>query len=140
MPKHTWALSVKTDSGSGPVDSVVITTPVEINLGKSGTSSDIQVGVGDVVEVDVNITVANIASFFMESDQPMRVRTNSELAPSQEFALVAKTAMGWNNQDLPHGATNPLTTNVTKFFLYNQGTKIANFQAGFALNQDSVFS
>jgi len=140
MPKHTWSLSVKTDSGSGPTDSVVITTPVEINLGKSGTTSDIQVGVGDVVQVNVAITVANIASFYMESDQPMRVRVNSEVAPAQEFALIAKTAMGWNNMDLPHGATNPLTTNITALFLYNQGTKIANFQAGFALNQDSVFS
>lgn len=140
MPKHTWALSVKTDSGSGPVDSVVITTPAEVNLGKSGTSSDIQVGVEDVVRVAVSITVANIASFFMESDQPMRVRVNSETAPAQEFSLLAKTAMGWNNQDLPHGATNPLTTDITALYLYNQGSKIANFQAGFALQQDSVFS
>ena len=140
MPKHTWSLSVKTDSGSGPVDSVIITTPVEINLGKSGTTSDIQVGVGDVVLVSVSITVANIWSFFMESDQPMRVRINSEISPAQEFSLIAKTAMGWNNADLPHGATNPLTTNITGIYLYNQGTKIANFQAGFALNQDSVFS
>jgi hypothetical protein len=131
---------VKTDSGSGPTDTVIITTPLEINIGKSGTVSDVTVGVGDVVEVDVNITVNNIASFYMESDQPMRVRTNSELAPTQEFSLLAKIAMGWNNADLPHGVTNPLTSNITKFFLYNQGTKIANFQAGFALNQDSLFS
>lgn len=140
MPKHVWSIQVKSDSGSGPVDSVTVVAPTEQNVGKSGTASDCQVGVNDVVEVDIAITVANVVSFYMESDQPMRVRTNSETVPSQEFNLLAKTAMGWNNMDLPHGVTNPLTTNITKLFLYNQGTKIANFQAGFLTNQDTVTS
>ena len=140
MPKHVWSITVKSDSGSGPVDSVTITAPSEINLGKSGTTSDIQVGINSVVEVDATIPVAAIQSFYMESDQPTRVRTNSETSPAQEFELLAKTAMGWNNMDLPHGVTNPLTVNITKFFLYNHGTKIANFQAGFLLNQDTITS
>jgi hypothetical protein len=48
--------------------------------------------------------------------------------------------MGWNTADLPHGVTNPLTSNITALYIYNQGTKIANFQAGFILNQESTFS
>jgi hypothetical protein len=140
MPKHVWSLSVKSDSGAGPVDTVTVTGPVEANVGKSGAASDCQVGINDVVEVDIVITVANIASFYMESDQPMRVRVNSEVSPSQEFNLLAKIAHGWNNLDLPHGVTNPLTVNITKLFLFNAGAKIANFQAGFILNQDTVTS
>jgi hypothetical protein len=140
MPSHKWALTVTTDAGSGPVDSVIITASTEQNIGSKGTTSSCQVAVGGVEEIDIVVTVANIKSFFMESDQPMRVRTNSETAPAQTFELLAKIAHAWNNQDLPHGVTNPLTTNITKLFLYNEGTKVANFQAGFLLGQDSVFS
>ena len=140
MPNHKWAISVTTDAGGGPVDSVTVTAGTEQNIGNRGTASTCQVGIGDVVEVDVVITVANIASFFMESDQPMRVRTNSETSPSQSFELAAKKALGWNNLNIPPSLTNPLTTNITKLFLYNEGTKVANFQAGFLLNQSSITS
>ena len=140
MPQHKWALTVTTDAGGGPVDSVVITAVAEQNIGSKGTASSCQVGIGDVVEIDMVITVANIVSFFMESDQPMRVRTNSETTPTQSFELLPKIAHAWNNADLPHGVTNPLTSNITKFFLYNEGLKIANFQAGFLLTQDTITS
>jgi|SRR5581483_1311951 len=149
MPKHTWSFSVKSDAGSGPVDTLIVSAPTEVNVGNSGVST-CQVGVQDVVEVDIAVTIANVQSFFMESDTDVRVRTNSETVPAQEFNLLAKKALGWNNADLPHGFANPLTTNITKLFIYNLGTvggvtptgglKIANFQAGFLLNQDSVFS
>jgi hypothetical protein len=149
MPKHTWSFSVKSDAGSGPVDTLVVAAPAEINVGNSGVST-CQVGVQDVVQVAINVTIANIQSFFMEADTDVRVRINSETVPAQEFNLLAKKALGWNNADLPHGFVNPLTTNITSLFIYNLGTvngvvptaglKVANFQAGFLLNQDTVTS
>lgn len=140
MPNHKWAISVTTDAGSGPVNSITVSEATEVNIGNKGTASTCQVGIGDVVEVDVDITVANVVSFFMESDQTMRVRTNSETSPSQEFDLVAKKAIGWTSGMPAFFASNPLTVNITKLFFYNLGTKIANVQAGFLVNQDSVFS
>ncbi len=148
MPKHTWSFAVKTDSGGGPVDSLVISGPAEINIGNSGVSL-FPVGVQNVVRWSGSITVANILSFFMEGDTDVRVRVNSELSPVAEFNILAKQALGWNSQDLPHGVTNPLT-GITDLYVYNLGTvkgvtpttglKACNFQAGFLLNQEVTSS
>ena len=151
MPKHTWSFAVRTDSGGGPVDSLVISGPAEINIGNSGTSL-FQVGVADVVEWDGSITIANLLSFFMEGDTDVEVRINSWLSPVAVFDITAKQALGWNSQDLPHGVANPLAgvTTITKIYVFNKGTvkgvtpatglKICNFQAGFLLNQETTFS
>jgi hypothetical protein len=152
MPNHKWSFSIATDSGGGPVDALTITGPAEINIGNKGAISTFQVGVQDVVRWSGSITVANLISFFMEADTDVRVRINSEVSPVAEFNILAKQALGWNNQDLPHGVTNPLTgiTTVTDIYVFNTGLvkgvqptaglKIANFQAGFLLNQEVVFS
>ncbi len=148
MPKHVWSFGVKSDSGSGPVDSLTITGPAEINIGNSGTSL-FQIGVNDVVRWSGSITVANLLSFFMEGDTDIEVRINSFLSPVAVFDITAKKALGWNSSDLPHGTANPLAgiTTVTDIYVKNLGTKngvaaavVCNFQAGFLLNQEVVFS
>src|SRR6266581_1346524 len=136
MPKHTWSFSVKSDSGGGPVDSLVISAPTEVNIGNQGTASTCQGGIADVVrQPNLNIKAANLQSFFIESDQPMRVRTNAASGlGGQEFILAAKKAMGWNNKDLPHGVVNPITVDITDLYFYNLGAAIANVQCGFLLS------
>lgn len=134
MPKHVWSITVKTDAGAGATDGQTFTDSAEQNIAQT-------VGIGNVEEVDIAITVANITSMFIESDQPCRLRTNSEVSPSQEFALTAGKALAWNNAGWPvAGQACPLSVNVTKLFFYNQGSKIANVKAGFLLNQESQFS
>ena len=152
MPKHTWSFGVRTDSGGGPVDSLVITGKDEINIGNSGSTSAVQIGISDVVRWSGSIVVANVKSFFIEADTDIRVRINSELSPDAEFNITAKRALGWNNQDLPHGTTNPLDgiTEVTDLYIFNKGTvngatpstglKVANFQAGFLFDTPVVTS
>lgn len=151
MPKHTWSFSVKNDSGGGPVDSLIISGPAEVNIGNSGTST-FQVGVTDVVRWSGSITVANLLSFFMEGDTDIEVRINSWLSPVAVFDITAKQALGWNSSDLPHGVANPLLgiTTITDIYVFNKGTvkgatptgglKVCNFQAGFLLNQEVITS
>jgi hypothetical protein len=141
MPKHTWKTSVNTDNGSGPTDSNDLYGAAEQNIGGNAAGQKgLQVEAGHVEQVDLVVTVANIVSFFLKSTQNMRVRTNSETVPAQEFQLTANKALGWNNADIPLPSSNPLTTNVTKFFFYNEGTATATVTGGFLLNQDSLFS
>jgi len=151
MPKHTWSFAVRTDSGGGPVDSLVVSGPAEINIGNSGVSL-FSVPPTDVLEWDGSITVANLLSFFMEGDTDIEVRINSWTSPAALFDITAKQALGWNNQNLPQGVANPLAgvTTITKIYVYNKGTvkgvvpttgaKTCNFQAGFLLNQEVTFS
>src|ERR1043166_8370874 len=142
MPKHTWSTSVKTDSGSGPVSSISLYGATEQNVGGAVAGvSGVQGGPTDVVEVDIALTVENLISFFMVCDQDSRVRTNSETVPVQEFNMTAGKALAWNNASIPQPSANPLTTNITKLFVYNKSTtKTANFQAGFLTDQESITS
>lgn len=141
MPKHTWATSVKTDNGNGPVDSNDLYGSAEQNIGGNAAGQKgLQVTQGSVEEVDLTITVSHIVSFFLKSTQDMRVRTNSEVSPSQEFILTANQAFGWNNANIPQPSSNPLTVNITKFFFYNEGTATATVTGGFLLSQESQFS
>jgi len=141
MPKHTWSTSVKTDGGSGPTDSIDLYASVEQNIGGNAVGQKgLQVGVASVEEADIVVTVANIVSFFLKSTQDMRVRVNSETSPAQELTLTANKALGWNNASIPQPSSNPLTTNITKLFFYNEGTATATVIGGFLLTQESQFS
>ncbi len=141
MPKHTWKTTVSTDNGSGPTDTNDLYGAAEQNIGGAAAGEKgLQVGVGNVEEVDLVITVANLVSWFIKSTQNMRVRINSEVSPALEFQLTANKALAWNNADIPQPSSNPLTTNVTKFYFYNEGTATATVTGGFLLTQESQFS
>jgi hypothetical protein len=141
MPKHTWSTSVKTDAGSGPTDSIDLYASVEQNIGGNvAGQKGLLVGVASVEEADLVVTVANIVSFFLKSTQNMRVRVNSETSPAQVIELEANKALGWNNASIPQPSSNPLTTNITKLFFYNEGTAAATVIGGFLLTQESQFS
>jgi hypothetical protein len=151
MPKHTWSFSVKSDAGKGPTISRTVLGSSEQNIGENVLGgSGLVIGVQDVEEVDLAITVANIRSFFIKCDTDIRLRINNELTPAQEFSFNASEGLAWNNINLPQNVTNPLTTNITKFFFYNKGTvdgvtpsgglKAGNLVGGFILQQESVFS
>ncbi len=151
MPKHTWSLGVKSDAGKGPSITVLIYGSAEQNIGNTdGVTPGLAIGVQDVEEVDLAITVANIHSFFIKSDTDIRLRINSETVPAQEFNFNASVGLAWNNASMPQSVANPLTTNITKLFFYNKGTvdgvtptaglKAATLNAGFLLAQESQTS
>lgn len=151
MPKHTWTFSVKSDAGKGPSISRTVLGSAEQNIGENILGgSGLVIGIQNVEEVDLAITVANIKSFFIKCDTDIRLRINSETVPAQEFSFNASEGLAWNNINLPQSVANPLTTNITKFFFYNKGTvdgvtlaaglKAGNLVGGFILGQESLSS
>ena len=67
MPKNTWSTWVKTAAGGGPPDSIDLYASTEQNIGGNAAGQKgLTIGVGNVEEVDINVTVANIVSFFFE--------------------------------------------------------------------------
>jgi hypothetical protein len=122
--KHTYTVAVRNDSGTGVSDSTVIEGPLEHNIIES-------VPAGGSVEVDVNIDVSKIKSFYVEMDQNGRVDTNTAgtALADQYFALTAKKMLYWN--ELRHD-DNPLTVDITKLFFFNDSSDTAaTAKAGF---------
>ena len=151
MPKHTWATTIKTDNGAGPVDSNDLFGSAEQNIGPTSTTDKgLVVGKQDVERVTLSITVANIVSFFIKTTTDMRLRTNSETSPTQEIQLTAGKAYGWNNANIPQPSANPLTSDITALYFYNYGTvkgvtpstglASGTVLAGFLLNQETQTS
>jgi hypothetical protein len=141
MPKHVWSTSVKTDAGSGPTDSITLFASHEQNIGANVLgAAGLQVGIADVEQVDMAVTVTNIVSFFLKATEDCRLRINSEVVPVQEFQLTANKAFAWNNASIPQPSANPLTVNITKLFFFNKGAKVMTVIGGFLTAQDVVFS
>lgn len=149
--KHTWNISVKSDAGAGPSQSLLIYGSAEVNVGAAAAGvAGLQVGVNSVEEVDnVSVDVSAIASFFMKCDYDVEVRTNNWTVPGQEFNFNATQGLAWNNQGFPISTSNPLTVDITKLFIRNKGTKngvapttptVATFNAGFLMAEESQFS
>jgi hypothetical protein len=110
--------------------------PPLLVIGDYGVEVELAVSPGATnVEIDVGvITFAKIASFIMNADKgALSVYTNAtDGTGGQHFALAANNSLSWNNTQTTFA--NPITANITKFFLNNAGSVIATFRAGFALN------
>lgn len=133
--KHTYTTSIKNDSGAA----VVTDNPVVI-AGNAEHNFSITVPPLTTVEVDMPVTVADILSGFLTTDKAVTIKTNSVTTPIQTFTLQDKgvgltSSLAWNNQ-MPATATNPFTTNITKFFVTNaSSTATAQVRGGFILNE-----
>jgi uncharacterized membrane protein AbrB (regulator of aidB expression) len=126
--KHTITTSVRSDAGAGISDQAIITGDAEVNVGDVALA-------GTVREIDVAVDVSLIASFYIESDQPVTVNTNIQATPAQTFDLVAKVGLLWNTA---RHDTNPLTVDITKLFFDNtSGLVDANVKCGFLVNVGS---
>jgi hypothetical protein len=126
--KHTYATTIKNDSGGTVVsDSTVYSADAEQNLSDTVNASSTK-------EIDLDITVANIVSFYIESDQDVTLKVNSTVSPDLTVSLSAKKAFWWNIDQLPTNV-NPLTVNITKLYFINAGATVANLKGGFLVNQ-----
>lgn len=126
MPKHTYSLSVRNDSGGTVVASTTTyEDDSESNFAETATA-------GDTLEIDLPVDVSKIVSFYVYSDKALTLNTNSNLSPDQTFALEAKKPLWWNTD--ANGA-NPLTIDVTKLYFDNTlGALDASVKGGFLLN------
>jgi hypothetical protein len=75
-------------------------------------------------EVDVVVDVSQIKSMVLYCDQAVTLKTNSTGSPADTIALAAKKEVIWAYD---HLEACPLTTDVTKFFITNSNSAVANF-------------
>lgn len=69
-----------------------------------------------------------LASVYILSDQDLTLKTNSTGSPDDTIILTANKPVIWY---AGCGWTNPLTVDVTKFYLTNGGGTSATFRARF---------
>jgi hypothetical protein len=128
MLKHTVSISIKGDSGGRlAADSKDYEAAAEVNFDQTADSLD-------TLEIDANIDVSQIVSFYIYSDKNVTLKTNDTSAPTQTIAITAKKLFWWNTD---HSGTNPLTADVTKFFFVNAGADDAKIKGAFLLDVDS---
>jgi hypothetical protein len=126
--KHTWSNTIKNDSGSN-----VLADPPLVIIGDAETNFSVQTAPGTTDEIDATVPVAKILSGFVSSDQPVTVYTNDNTGSSgQVIPLPGGRSLSWNNTQT---GPNPFTPTITKFFVTNLGTKVANVRAGFLLQE-----
>ena len=126
MPKHIWKLSVANDSGG-----TVLASTSTVEDDSESNFGPLTVAAGDTIEVDLPIDVSQVVSFYVYCDKAVTVKTNSNASPSQTFSLLAKEPLAWKTDDL---AANPLTIDVTKWFVHNAGADDGSVKAGFLLD------
>jgi hypothetical protein len=126
--KHTYSLSIRNDSGG-----TVLASTTEYTASAEQNFADLAPA-GDHLEIDLEITVANIKSFFIVSDKDVRFDTNAiGHAGGETFDLVAKKPLWWNTDQ---EGDNPLTIDITTgLFFVNDGALDANVKGGFLVDE-----
>jgi hypothetical protein len=69
------------------------------------------------------VTVANIQSLLLLSDQALTIKTNSATSPQDTITLKANVPIIWNTDSWD---AKPFSGNVTNLFLTNGGSTLAN--------------
>ena len=117
--QHTYSLTYKTGEGT------VVTT-------SQNYTSDGQVDVDDIVPPSTTnknyalaITLANVKSLLIYSDQAVTIKTNSSGAPSDTINVKAGVPIAWNTDMLN---SIPFATNVSQMFITNAGGNSANLK------------
>ena len=124
---HTWTVSVKDAGGTAlSADTITVTGNDDNRIKDVATAGQTKhISVGSVVK-------ANIASFFIESDQNVTLKINSSSTPDQTLSLTAKRAYAWKNTD---PGANPLSpSTITDLYFVNAGATDANVTASFLQN------
>lgn len=78
------------------------------------------------------VTVANLKMLLITSTQSITIKTNSTSTPSQTLTVAAGQVITWSFGD---GTTNPLTVDITDFYITNSNLTAALVQMRFLLNQ-----
>jgi hypothetical protein len=107
---HRVGITYSSDAGT-----ITNTTDTYTGDGEGNFDGTIASGVTNA-EVDVTVDVSAIKSFVMFSTQAVTVKTNSTSAPDNTIALTAGHQLVWTTD---HIEANPLTADVTKFYITN---------------------
>ena len=122
---HTWTTRITVPGLSSlPADA-----PLQVS-GNTGTEVEAVVAPTTTVEVDIGtVDRTKIVSLVFNADKAALVcNTNTATGTSgQSITLGANLSYVWNNT---LNFSNPITTNISKFFLINSGSTAATFRAG----------
>ena len=116
---HTIGTTYKNDAGTIASSNYTVTGNTENDLSVSVPASATN------QEYDLPITVADIQSMVIYSDQAVILKTNSTVVPSNTVTCVAKTMIQW---DTNHHEAKPFTSDVTKIFVTNPVAAVAKLE------------
>ncbi len=127
---HTWKNTVTVPGLSAlPADAPLLITgdyAVEVEVAVAAGATNVEVDVGSVDRTKIQSVVINADLAAMD------VYTNDAGGSTgQHFALALNKSLAWNNQMT---FTNPITSNITKFFANNAGVKAGTLRVGILLN------
>lgn len=135
MLTYTWKNTVTVPGlPSLPADAPVLITGdyaavVEIAVAAGATDVLVTVGTIDYDLIQCIVINADLAA--------MDIYTNDVAGSGgQHFALAANKSVAWHNQ-MPSNVTNPITTDITKFYANNAGTKAGVLRVGVLLNTNT---
>lgn len=77
------------------------------------------------VEVNIGIAYAGLKGLYILSTIAATIKTNNSSAPDDTISVAANVAYCWTHQD---GSANPLSADVTKFFITTAGTGTATME------------
>jgi hypothetical protein len=118
---HSIGVVYKNDEGA-----ITSTTHTYTNDTEQGVDALVPAGATNK-EWDIAITVANMKSMVLYSDQNVTLKTNSTSSPQDTINLVAGKEIIYTSDGAAGGAI-PFAGNVTKFYITNGGLKDANFK------------
>lgn len=126
MPTHTIGQTYSTDAGqiTSTTDQFNSNTDVNITEVVPATTTNMQ--------FDIVITVANIKSMVLYSDQAMTLKTNSTSSPANTITLAARKQVVWNTD---HAEAKPFTANVTAIYATNATATDATLKVRVLLDQ-----
>lgn len=125
MATHTITKTLQTNVGIVIDDPVILTGDEEIEI--DGTIADT---ISNQLE-RVAFQRSHCKSFWLRSDQPLTIKTNSSSAPADTFTLAAKTPIEWALGD--SGAV-PLTADITALYITNASGHVAAYRLRFLVD------
>ena len=127
MFTHTYGVLYRSGAGTITNTTDSFTGNAEVNYDDTipGTTTN--------KEADLAITVANIVSMVIHSDQALTIKTNSSTVPDDTITLTANKQKAWNSDMVT--AQRPLTTDVTQIFVTNAGATDARLKFYVLLDQ-----
>lgn len=133
LVSHVWKTSVTVPGLSTlPTDPPVTVSgdyAVEVEVAVPAGTTSLHVAVGTILR-------ANVISLVINADKaPMDIYTNAaDGTGGQHIALVANKSLSWNNTLDATAFPNPLTQNISGFWINNASAVAGTFRAAFIVN------
>jgi hypothetical protein len=109
------------------VDGVTVSIPQLSVTHEAKAECSVAVPASSTTEIDV-VFPFDVTVFVLKTDKAVTVKTNSSSVPDDTIALLAGGSKLFGTNGTQTIGTNPLTTDVTKLYVVNAGTDIANVE------------